>query len=78
MTFPVIDLWTEKHLGPAMLRIWAAPLSEFADPVDGDPQRLGRTLCRSWNICKCINNERLAKFVLVAMLDYYTERCGTC
>ena len=35
-------------------------------------------VCRSWNICKCISNERLAKFGLVSMLDYYTVRCGTC
>lgn len=33
---------------------------------------------RSWNICKCINNERLAKFGLISMLDYYTARCVTC
>lgn len=35
-------------------------------------------VCRSWNICKCISNERLAKFGLISMLDYYTARCVTC
>ena len=35
-------------------------------------------VCSSWNICKCISNERLEKFGLVSMLDYYTARCGTC
>ena len=27
---------------------------------------------------KAISNKRLASFGLVSMLDYYTERCGTC
>ena len=35
-------------------------------------------VCMSWNICKCINNERLSKFGLISMLDYYTARCVTC
>ena len=35
-------------------------------------------VCRSWNICQCISNENLAKFGLISMLDYYTERSVTC
>lgn len=35
-------------------------------------------VCRSWNICKCISNERLAKFGLIAMLDYYTTKSVAC
>ena len=35
-------------------------------------------VCMSWNICQCINNERLAKFGLISMSDYYTARCVTC
>lgn len=27
--------------------------------------------------CTCINNERLTKFELISMLDYYTERYVT-
>ena len=35
-------------------------------------------VCMSWNICKCISNERLEKFGLISMLDYYTARSTTC
>jgi len=35
-------------------------------------------VCMSWNICKCISNERLAKFGLISMLDYYTTKCVAC
>ena len=35
-------------------------------------------VCKSWNICKCISNERLGKFGLISMLDYYTTKCVAC
>ena len=35
-------------------------------------------ICCSWNLHKYISKERLAKFGLISMLDYYTERCVTC
>jgi len=35
-------------------------------------------VCRSSDISQAINNERLAQFGLISMLDYYTERCATC
>ena len=35
-------------------------------------------VCRTWDIHQAINNERLASFGLIPMLDYYTERCVTC
>ena len=35
-------------------------------------------VCMSWNICKCISNERLAKFGLISMLDYYTTKSVAC
>ena len=35
-------------------------------------------VCRTWDIHQAINNERLASFGLISMLDYYTGRCVTC
>jgi len=35
-------------------------------------------VCRSSDISQAINNERLAQFGLISMLDYYIERCVTC
>ena len=35
-------------------------------------------VCMSWNICKCISNERLAKFGLISMLDYCTTKRVAC
>ena len=35
-------------------------------------------VCMSWNICKCTNSERLAKFGLISMLDYYTTKSVAC
>ena len=35
-------------------------------------------VCRCWDIQQAINNERLAQFGLISMLDYYTEKCTTC
>lgn len=35
-------------------------------------------VCRSWNLYICISKERLAKFGLVSMEDYYAERVVTC
>ena len=35
-------------------------------------------VCRSWNLHICISKERLAKFGLVSMEDYYAEKAVTC
>ena len=35
-------------------------------------------VCHGGAMHKAITNERLARFGLVSMLDYYTERCVTC
>ena len=35
-------------------------------------------ICKSQAITLAMNNERLVRFGLVSMLDYYTERCVTC
>lgn len=35
-------------------------------------------VCRSWNLHIGISRERLAKFGLVSMEDYYAERLVTC
>ena len=35
-------------------------------------------VCRSWNLHIAISKERLAKFGLVSMEDYYAERRVTC
>ena len=35
-------------------------------------------VCRSWNIHKCISNERLEIFGLISMENYYAERLVTC
>lgn len=39
--------------------------------------RYARLAHNGW-VQKAINNERLAKFGLVSMIDYYTARCVTC
>ena len=34
--------------------------------------------CKNWAVQRAISNENLAKFGLISMVDYYTERCVTC
>ena len=60
----------EKNLVKLGLPKWAARRTSY---IKGFAR-----VCRSWDICQAISNERLTSYGLVSMLDYYTERCVAC
>ncbi len=59
-----------KNLRKLGVPSWAAKRTSYAKGF--------ARVCRGSDVSQAINNERLAQFGLISMLDYYTKRCVTC
>ena len=66
---------TPKNRAKNLIKLGVNRKRAYATAYSG--HRIAR-VCRGTAISVAINNERLTRFGLVSMLDYYTERCVTC
>mgnify|MGYP003292007774 CR=1 FL=1 len=66
---------TPRNRAKNLVKLGVSRKQAFATAYAGC--RIAR-VCRGTAISVAISNERLNRFGLVSMLDYYTERCVTC
>ena len=66
---------TPKNRAKNLMKLDVPRWAAYKIAYCGD--RYARLAHNGW-VHKAISNERLAKFGLISMIDYYTERCVTC